>query len=556
MKILIVIFVLVDLVCSNNETTPVTVNIASASASASATTEVSNLPVHISVSVIYDDMSTIVDITPEPEDATSQLANDDTLSAATPSGTDNSSLSNSTLPDSTPILKLIDIGDSLIITPLFDDQTMAVTDIQAKALITASIFEDFPAYSGFFTVNSTYSSNLFFAYVPADMDTPTKPLTVYLTGGGVSSLHAFFLENGPVSVDSANNVIFNMYSWHLSSHMLFLDTQVGVGFSFAQDPLGYPTNMTRVTSELYGALRQFLQLFPDLQSREVFICGQSFSAKYSAALASLIVDQNPTAPYTINLKGIMLGNSLWDPIVQMGFYASNFNRLGLQSNYDAFVMSFTQYLAQQYVYYKLDSNAFTTFSNMLSTFYSSKELADGYFNYITKMNLKSHTILGPLMEDPDWKSGLHVGLHVPFVNKPYASLDSFNNQFESAKLAVLSLLSKEYRILFYNSGSDILIPPTANSWALYWAYYYRDWYPYFVQTQSFNLQIDGKSVGSVKSCEYNFLYIIIYSYPLLFVISDGVLTELSLKELGHIATNENPELMYRIFDKFACNRKF
>lgn len=49
------------------------------------------------------------------------------------------------------------------------------------------------------------------------------------------------------------------------------------GFSFTEDEGGYARSIDDVSRDLYVALVQFFQLFPDFQSREFYIAGESYA---------------------------------------------------------------------------------------------------------------------------------------------------------------------------------------------------------------------------------------------------------------------------------------
>ena len=72
--------------------------------------------------------------------------------------------------------------DALFITPLLESGKN-VEDIQKMALIDGvDDLKQFPGYSGFFTVNKTYNSNLFFWYFPAQVDAANAPVLLWLQG--------------------------------------------------------------------------------------------------------------------------------------------------------------------------------------------------------------------------------------------------------------------------------------------------------------------------------------------------------------------------------------
>src|SRR5690606_25173397 len=92
------------------------------------------------------------------------------------------------------------------------------------------------SYSGFFTVNKTHNSNLFFWFFPALVseaklsDAPSTPLSavsspksgktdvpvlLWLQGGpGASSLYGLFVENGPLKVNKDGSVEMRNYTWN------------------------------------------------------------------------------------------------------------------------------------------------------------------------------------------------------------------------------------------------------------------------------------------------------------------------------------------------------
>lgn len=73
-----------------------------------------------------------------------------------------------------------------------------------------------PSYSGYFTVNATYGSNMFFWYFPAQNKDPNAPLIMFLQGGpGASSMFGLFSEMGPYRVSAdGKNLIPNPYTWN------------------------------------------------------------------------------------------------------------------------------------------------------------------------------------------------------------------------------------------------------------------------------------------------------------------------------------------------------
>ncbi len=71
------------------------------------------------------------------------------------------------------------------------------------------------------------------------MSDPSKdPVLIWFNGGpGCSSLLGFFQENGPWVVDDDNGTIYaNPFPWNKAANVLYLESPIGVGFSYGSAP--------------------------------------------------------------------------------------------------------------------------------------------------------------------------------------------------------------------------------------------------------------------------------------------------------------------------------
>ena len=100
--------------------------------------------------------------------------------------------------------------------------------------------------------------------------------------------------------------------------MLYVDSPVGVGFSFSDSgEEGLRTQLAQVTEDLFNFLQQFYQLFPECQNRDLYIGGQSHAGKYVPLLAHRIYEAVEKGDTSIPLSGIYLGGPYFAPELQL-----------------------------------------------------------------------------------------------------------------------------------------------------------------------------------------------------------------------------------------------
>ncbi|KAJ6705182.1 SERINE PROTEASE FAMILY S10 SERINE CARBOXYPEPTIDASE [Salix purpurea] len=116
-------------------------------------------------------------------------------------------------------------------------------------------------YSGYVTVDEKNEKALFYYFAEAELDCVSKPLVLWLNGGpGCSSLGVgAFSENGPFR-PSGEVLVKNQYSWNREANMLYLETPIGVGFSYSANASSYEGVNDKITG-----------MFPP-SSRFFFLC--------------------------------------------------------------------------------------------------------------------------------------------------------------------------------------------------------------------------------------------------------------------------------------------
>ncbi|KAK7252180.1 hypothetical protein RIF29_35957 [Crotalaria pallida] len=171
---------------------------------------------------------------------------------------------------------------------------------------------DFQHYAGYVMVNETNGRALFYWFYEAMTNPEEKPLVLWLNGGpGCSSVgYGATQEIGPFLVDrDGQGLKFNNFSWNREANMLFLESPVGVGFSYSNTTSDYEKLGDDLTAnDAYSFLHNWFLKFPSYRRRTFYIAGESYAGKYVPELAELILDRNNDSSLHIDLKGILLGN--------------------------------------------------------------------------------------------------------------------------------------------------------------------------------------------------------------------------------------------------------
>ncbi|XP_059670294.1 serine carboxypeptidase-like 45 isoform X2 [Cornus florida] len=175
----------------------------------------------------------------------------------------------------------------------------------------------FKQYSGYIVTDAKHGRALFYYFVEAQSaDHLSRPLTLWLNGGpGCSSLgFGAFMENGPFQVGENGLLVKNEHSWNLESNMLYVESPIGVGFSYSNTSEDYINwNDTRTAEDNLVFMINWLEEFPKFKDSDFFITGESYAGHYIPQLAALLLDYNKKPNVKpIKLKALALGNPLLD----------------------------------------------------------------------------------------------------------------------------------------------------------------------------------------------------------------------------------------------------
>ncbi|XP_071733148.1 serine carboxypeptidase-like 34 [Rutidosis leptorrhynchoides] len=176
----------------------------------------------------------------------------------------------------------------------------------------------FKQYAGYITVDESHGKALFYWFFEAVNNPEKKPLLLWLNGGpGCSSVgYGNMEELGPFIVQGdKTKLVLNNHAWNKAANLLFLESPVGVGFSYTNtsDDLKQLGD-TMTANDSYNFLLGWFKRFPQYKSNEFYISGESYAGHYVPQLSELIFDKNKTicSDERINFKGFMIGNALLD----------------------------------------------------------------------------------------------------------------------------------------------------------------------------------------------------------------------------------------------------
>lgn len=173
-------------------------------------------------------------------------------------------------------------------------------------------------FSGYLSLQN--GKQLHYHFVLAESAVPTdEPVVLWLNGGpGCSSYIGFWTENGPLTMNGDGTLSLNEGRWSQVANVLYLESPVGVGFSYwPGQPLPWAANDTSTAQDSTEALLAFYALCPQFSSNDLWITGESYAGVYVPMLAQAILAlpsafssaaAQAQSQLKSQLRGILVGN--------------------------------------------------------------------------------------------------------------------------------------------------------------------------------------------------------------------------------------------------------
>ncbi|KAL1925785.1 uncharacterized protein VTP21DRAFT_668 [Calcarisporiella thermophila] len=173
--------------------------------------------------------------------------------------------------------------------------------------------------------------HFFFWFFESRGNPEKDPVVLWLNGGpGCSSMLGLLMELGPcrVKVD-ASGLDYNPHSWNNNASIIFLDQPLNVGYSYGSSGA---TNSMAAAKDVYAFLQMFMKEFPQYADLDFHVAGESYGGHYVPSIGSVIHKHNAGEFSTshlaanahtlrpLNLKSLLIGNGLTDPLVQYKYY--------------------------------------------------------------------------------------------------------------------------------------------------------------------------------------------------------------------------------------------
>ncbi|XP_076472382.1 putative serine carboxypeptidase CPVL [Babylonia areolata] len=363
----------------------------------------------------------------------------------------------------------VDPGQPLFLTPYLQQGKPEVAHQLSQ--VTGLPGWSGKSYSGFITVNSTYHSNMFFWFFPAQKNAATAPVLMWLQGGpGGSSLFGLFVEQGPFYINKDFKLLPRNITWNEKYSLLYVDNPVGTGFSFSDDD-GYARNEEDVARNLYSLLEQFFQIYTEFQTNPFYVTGESYAGKYVPAISYKIHMENQGQPKVrINFKGMAIGDGLCDPVTMFPRYADFMFNLGLLDESQAAYFGNQALKATEFIKQKQYMEAFLIFDKLLNgdltkqvPYFKQKSGLSDYYNFLRTQAPEDNNYYGQYLADPTVRRAIHVG-NLTYNEGSRVEKHLLNDVMASVK-PWIAVIMDNYKVMIYNGQLDIIIAvPLTEAW--------------------------------------------------------------------------------------------
>ncbi|CAA0832627.1 Serine carboxypeptidase-like 51 [Striga hermonthica] len=293
----------------------------------------------------------------------------------------------------------------------------------------------------------------------------TKPLPTILCLAGGPGLSAVGFSNlaevGPMDIylNPRNQ------TWLKKAHLLFVDSPVGTGYSYVEDPKVLVKTDEAATDDLLKVLINVFKRLKDLQKTELYIQGESYGGKLAVTLGLSALDAIKDGRLNVNrLRGVIMGSAWispgvqvlsWGPVLRDAYDSYNDlkDRVIIDNSNGVDIFNFM-----------LDRSDDVIVSNDTSGDLSSSSKSDGSYSYFDMLagrppRVFNYTQLDSLMNN-EMKQILEIPKSVRWVGRSLTShLAMKGNFMKPITTQVDKLLATGVSVTIYAPQLDVLCSP-------------------------------------------------------------------------------------------------
>ena len=181
-------------------------------------------------------------------------------------------------------------------------------------------------------MDAANNGHLFFWHFQNRHIAQRQRTVIWLNGGpGCSSMDGALMEIGPYRLKDNRTLVENEGSWNEFANVLFVDQPVGTGFSYVNTN-HYLHELTEMADHFVIFLTKFFELFPEYESDDFYIAGESYAGQHIPYIADAIFKRNDARVRSLpewKLRGLLIGNGWVDPEPQYLAYSTFAYKHGL-----------------------------------------------------------------------------------------------------------------------------------------------------------------------------------------------------------------------------------
>ncbi|KAG1806423.1 alpha beta-hydrolase [Suillus plorans] len=151
-------------------------------------------------------------------------------------------------------------------------------------------------------------AHLFFVMIKARKLADKERLMFWFNGGpGCSSFDGLMMEVGPWRIDGEGGLRTVDGGWDEYTTVVYVDQPAGTGLSYTSTN-HYVHGLQQTTDQLMEFLRTFYKVFPEYETVDTYLGGESYAGQYVPYFADAILSSELRMP----LRGVAIGNGWID----------------------------------------------------------------------------------------------------------------------------------------------------------------------------------------------------------------------------------------------------